>query len=171
MSFEIDLRGADAATLSGLAALLFYPDTASALNDVPSQITWMLTMFRKSRVKPPSNQAPTFEKQFIKSSNGWVKVPDPNEFEPLKVTFAREPQFSEEASRSKGYGNVKLALSITDRGVVDEVWLIEPVGLGLDEQAIGTATLYRCDPAMYAGKAVGVELMIEPGFQIYHEGR
>ncbi len=167
VSFEIDLRGADASTLSGVAALLFYPDTASALNDLPPQISKLLPMFRKPQVKQPSNPAPPFSNQFIKSSNGWVKVSDPNEFKPLKEIFAPELKFSEDATRAMRYGNVRLALSITDRGVVDEVWLIEPVGLGLDEQAIGTAALYRFDPAMYAGKPVGVEFMIELGFEIY----
>lgn len=168
VSFEIDLRGADAATLSGLAAQLFYPDTPSALNDLPPQITKLLPMFRKPQVKQPSNPTPAFSNQFIKNSNGWVKVSDPTEFKPLKEIFAPELKFSEEATRALRFGNVRLALSITDRGVVNEVWLIEPVGLGLDEQAIGTAALYRFDPAMYAGKPVGVEFMIELGFEIYH---
>jgi len=163
VSFEIDVRGADAATLSGLVPLLFYPDATSALNDVPPEIVLNLPMFQKSS----DNQRSDFENQLIKSSDSWVKVPDPHEFKPAKVIFAPEPEFSEEARRSKVSGDVKLSLSVTDRGVVDAVWVLEPAGFGFDEQAIWAAAQYRFEPAKYAGKAVGVRLMIDINFQVF----
>lgn len=50
---------------------------------------------------------------------------------------------------------------------MDEVWLLRPLGFGLDENAANTVRQYVFKPAQLDGKPVEAELNMEVNFQIF----
>ena len=78
-----------------------------------------------------------------------------------------EPEFSQEARDAKVSGIVKLLARITDKGKVEDIWLLTPLGYGLDENA---ANAYRQEvfkPAQMDGKPVEVQLIEDLNFEIF----
>jgi protein TonB len=78
-----------------------------------------------------------------------------------------EPEFSEEARKSKFMGNVVVSLVVDPQGIPRNVHLVRGVGMGLDEKALEAVRQYRFRPAMEAGKPVAVEMHVEVDFQIF----
>jgi len=78
-----------------------------------------------------------------------------------------EPEFSDEARKAKFAGNVLVYLVVDTQGRPQNVRVIKPVGMGLDEKAMEAVRRYIFKPAMENGKPVPVELSIEVDFQIF----
>jgi protein TonB len=78
-----------------------------------------------------------------------------------------EPEFSEEARKAKFAGNVLVYLVVDAQGHPQNVHVIKPVGMGLDQKAVDAVKQYLFKPAMEGGKPVPVELSIEVDFQIF----
>jgi protein TonB len=76
-----------------------------------------------------------------------------------------EPQYSEEARKAKWGGTVLLSLVIDENGVPQNVKVIKPLGLGLDEKAIEAVGQWRFKPGMKSGVAVPVAAQIEVTFR------
>jgi protein TonB len=84
-----------------------------------------------------------------------------------KVLSAPEPSFSESAKATKVSGKCLVYLQVAEDGSIDHVAILRPIGIGLNEQAIGAVRRYRFSPAMENGKPVRVELNVEVNFQIF----
>ena len=97
--FDVDLRGADAATISGLKAVLFFPDVDAALGAVPPQFVRLIGL-KKPGVNMSGGWKPG---RWLKVEGKWqlVQGPVPNP----RVRQTAEPQFSEEARSKKIGGN------------------------------------------------------------------
>ena len=65
-----------------------------------------------------------------------------------------QPRYTEEARRLKLKGPVGLAVLVTERGDVDSVLLLRPLGAGLDEQAVEVGRQLKFSPAQRNGKPV-----------------
>ena len=85
---------------------------------------------------------------------------------PLVLT-AVDPEYSDEARRSKFTGICVVALVVDPSGMPQRVHVIRHLGMGLDEKAIQAVQQYRFKPAEYQGRPVPVEVNIEVNFQIY----
>jgi protein TonB len=83
------------------------------------------------------------------------------------LTFSVEPEFSEEARKAKAAGNVLVELIVDPQGRPQNVHVIRPVGMGLDEKAVEAVKQYKFKPAMEAGKPVAVKLDVDVEFQIF----
>jgi periplasmic protein TonB len=83
------------------------------------------------------------------------------------LTFSVEPEFSEEARKAKQAGNVLVELIVDQQGRPQNVHVIRPVGMGLDEKAVEAVKQYKFKPAMEAGKPVAVKLDVDVEFQIF----
>jgi len=83
------------------------------------------------------------------------------------VLSAVDPEYSDEARRSKFTGIVVVALVVDPSGMPQHVHVIRHLGMGLDEKAIEAVRQYKFKPAEYRGKPVPVEVNIEVNFQIY----
>ena len=53
-----------------------------------------------------------------------------------------EPTYSQEQRIAKITGSVSLVLHVSEKGKVDNVWLLRPLGFGLDENAADTVRQY-----------------------------
>jgi TonB family protein len=86
---------------------------------------------------------------------------------PPKVTFQTEPEFAEEAQRAKFQGTMTLGVVIDEKGGVQKVWILSPLGSGLDKRAVDTVQTWRFNPAEKDGKPVPFVVAIEVDFRLY----
>ncbi|HKO13288.1 MAG TPA: energy transducer TonB [Acidobacteriaceae bacterium] len=76
------------------------------------------------------------------------------------------PRFSEAAKEAHVGGVCVVGLVINAQGRPQESWIVQPMGEGLDEQAIVAVNQYRFKPAMQHGQPVPVKVNIEVHFRI-----
>ncbi len=79
-----------------------------------------------------------------------------------------EAEFSDEARRAKYQGICEVALIVDAQGMPQNVHVIRPLGMGLDEKAVEAVRKYRFKPAMKDGKIpVPVMVTVEVNFRLY----
>ena len=83
------------------------------------------------------------------------------------LLYKVDPEFSEEARRSKTAGNVLVNLWVDENGNPSHVHVIRGIGMGLDEKAVAAVKLYKFKPAMENGRPVTVEMNIDVTFHIF----
>jgi TonB family protein len=77
--------------------------------------------------------------------------------------YQKNPEYTEEARRAGISGTVMLALTIDINGVAHDIRVLQPLGHGLDEKAVGAVQQWKWEPALEDGKpieskiAIGVE--------------
>jgi TonB family protein len=91
----------------------------------------------------------------------------PGEASAPRQTYAPEPPFSEEARQAKYHGTVIVSLVVDPTGAPKDVRIVSPLGMGLDENAVGAVHSWKFQPAMKDGKPVSVQLMVEVDFRLY----
>jgi len=90
---------------------------------------------------------------------GGVKAP--------KTLSNPEPEYSE-AARKVGYqGTVVLWLIVQTDGQPDNIRVVKPLGLGLDDNAVESVRQWRFDPATRDGEPVAVQINVEITFRLY----
>lgn len=94
----------------------------------------------------------------VKRVGGSVSMPE--------VIYSVDPEFSEEARKSKVSGDVTVYLWVDEHGNPTHVRVIRGMGMGLDEKAVEAVKQYKFKPAMENGKPVPVEMYIVVNFQI-----
>lgn len=77
-----------------------------------------------------------------------------------------DPEYSEEARKAKFQGTVMLSVVVDERGVVRDVRVLRPLGLGLDQKAIEAVVQWKFRPGMKDGRAVAVQATIEVNFRL-----
>jgi TonB family protein len=81
------------------------------------------------------------------------------------LRYAPDPKFSS-AAQAVGLSGVSVVGLIVDaKGTPQEVRIVRPLGMGLDEFAVANVLQYRFEPAMYRRRAVPVEINIEVNFR------
>jgi bla regulator protein blaR1 len=84
-----------------------------------------------------------------------------------ELIFAPDPQYSEEAKRSKYQGICVLSLVVDAEGNPQRVQVVRHLGKGLDQKAVEAVKQYRFEPAMLHGDPVAVEVHIRMNFRLY----
>ena len=84
-----------------------------------------------------------------------------------KLIHYVDPKYSKEAKRAKLEGVCVLDLIVDPQGMPRDIHVTQPVGKGLDENAIKAIQQYRFEPAKLDGKPVPVEIRIEVRFRIW----
>jgi TonB family protein len=77
-----------------------------------------------------------------------------------------EPEYSEEARRAKYSGTVLLSVVVDEHGIPQDIHVVRPLGLGLDEKAVEAVQRWRFRPGMRNGKPVRVLASIEVSFRL-----
>jgi protein TonB len=95
----------------------------------------------------------------LRKVGGGVSAPE--------LIYKVDPEFSEEARKSKTTGNVLVNLIVDQSGHAQNVHVLRGVGMGLDEKAVEAVKQYRFKPAMENGKPVAVEMNVEVLFEIF----
>lgn len=82
--------------------------------------------------------------------------------------FQPEAEFSDEARRAKYQGVCIVSLIVDAQGNPQNVHVVRPLGMGLDEKALEAVRKYKFKPAMKDGKTpVPVMISIEVNFRLY----
>ncbi len=100
---------------------------------------------------------------------GTTPQPSPaktKQIRPPVLIYKIEPEYSEEARKAKVQGVVVIAAEIDDGGRTRNIRVTRPLGLGLDEQAIAAAALWRFRPATADGQPVASTVTIEVNFRL-----
>jgi len=83
------------------------------------------------------------------------------------LIYDPDPEFSDEARRAKYQGVCVVGLIVDAQGNPQNVHVVRPLGMGLDEKAVEAVRQYKFKPAMLKGRPVPVEINIEVNFRIY----
>lgn len=84
-----------------------------------------------------------------------------------RALFAPDPEYSEEARKSKYQGVVVLWLIVGPDGRPRDMKVVRPLGMGLDQKAIEAVRQWKFEPAMKDGKPVAVQINVEVNFRLY----
>ncbi|MDR3765347.1 MAG: energy transducer TonB [Acidobacteriota bacterium] len=86
---------------------------------------------------------------------------------PPRIIHRVEPEFSDEARRSKYQGTVTLHVIIGTDGKPHDITVVQSLGMGLDEKAIEAALQWRFEPGTKDGRPVNVEANMQVTFHLY----
>jgi protein TonB len=84
-----------------------------------------------------------------------------------RAIYSPEPEFSEEARRSKYQGEVTLLATIGADGRTRDLVVVRSLGMGLDEKAIEAVRTWRFEPAIKDGRPVAVQMNIIVNFHLF----
>jgi TonB family protein len=84
-----------------------------------------------------------------------------------QVIYNPDPDYSDEARAARFQGTVVLTAVVGPKGNVDKLWVLRPLGLGLDEQAAAKIATWKFKPASKDGNPVAVEVQVEVSFNLY----
>ncbi len=160
MRLEVDLHGApEAEVLPKMREMLFAEDLPDLIGSLPTPLKELKQEFDIAEDKVDAGCGCTQ----ILEDDLWIdaEAKGDADYKFPRVTCQAEPEHREEARRNKAARSVVLAVNVDDRGRVGNVWIVEPVGHGLDAKAVAAVRTYKFEPANYKGKAVGVLLRIE----------
>ena len=85
-----------------------------------------------------------------------VKPPEP--------VYTPAPAFPDRASQENSQSIVVLNVVVDKTGKVQNIRLVRPAGMGMDEEAVATVSRWRFKPAQHKGEPVAVEMNIEAAF-------
>lgn len=81
--------------------------------------------------------------------------------------FCPDPEYSEEARKTKTSGEVVLSVVVGPDGVPRDIQVVRSLGMGLDEQAIAAVSKWRFTPGKHDGIPVSVMANVVVTFRLY----
>jgi len=89
----------------------------------------------------------------------------PGVISPPRAVDSPEPKFTKEAASRHFEGLSRLMVVVNASGSVENIAILDPLGMGLDEQAVKAVQQWRFQPAMKGGEPVRVQISIEVDFR------
>jgi len=86
---------------------------------------------------------------------------------PPRALYHPDPEYSETARRAGYQETVQLRVTVSSSGSVQDVKIVSPVGLGLDEKAVQAVSQWRFDPSRKDGSPVPARINVEVTFRLY----
>jgi TonB family protein len=83
-----------------------------------------------------------------------------------QVIYQVEPQYSEPARRARIQGYVRLRIDVGLDGRPVNIRVVQPIGMGLDENAIEAVKRWLFRPALIGDKPVVAPALVEVGFHL-----
>jgi protein TonB len=84
-----------------------------------------------------------------------------------RLIYGPDPEFSEEARKTKYQGTVVLWVIVGTDGRTRDIRIARALGLGLDAKAIEAVRVWRFEPARKDGVPVPVQVTVEVNFRLY----
>jgi TonB family protein len=84
---------------------------------------------------------------------------------PVVLMQCRQPEYTQEARIAHLAGIVTMSLTVDDEGIPNDIHVVSPVGLGLDENAVACMRQSRYSPAQKDGKPVPLKINVSLPFQ------
>ena len=100
-------------------------------------------------------------------SNAGIYVPGRNGVTLPVALYTPEPEFSDEARRQKYQGACEVEIVVDAHGLPQNIHVVRPIGMGLDENAVDAIRKYRFKPAMKDGKPVAAAMTVVVDFRLY----
>jgi len=94
------------------------------------------------------------------------KNPQPCATAPHPI-YTPDPEYSDKARKKKKNGTVILETVVGTDGLTHNIHILQPLGYGLDEQAVKALGQWKFEPATRDGQPVPVLLQIEMNFRLY----
>jgi TonB family protein len=76
------------------------------------------------------------------------------------------PEYTEQARQAKWQGTVGLQVIVDEKGIPQEIKIVRPLGMGLDQKAIEAVQQWRFQPGLKDGKPVPVTANLELNFRL-----
>jgi hypothetical protein len=156
MRLEIDLGGADAATvLPQLQSELFFPGIKAALDGIPVYMADMIPFSADGKFYTSCHCTP------ILQDGKWVKLAagDTKMGAPGVVKAATNEGLDQKGIDEKVSGTISLVYLVSDAGRVNEVWVAKPLSADTDAMAAKAGRGSVFSPATYEGKPVGTVML------------
>ena len=84
-----------------------------------------------------------------------------------KRIYTPEPEYTDFARDAKYQGTLTLSMVVGPDGLIKNVSIVRPLGMGLDENAVASVKTWRFQPGTVNGEPVSVEMNVEVGFNLY----
>lgn len=84
-----------------------------------------------------------------------------------QVLRSAKPEFTDQARAANFQGSVRLQLIVDAQGDPQNIRVIHPLGMGLDEMALQALRQYKFKPAMYQGHPVAVQIIMDVDFHLH----
>lgn len=85
-----------------------------------------------------------------------------------QVLQMAKPEFTQQARDANFQGRVTLQLIVDAQGNPQNIRIVHPLGMGLDQKAVEALRQYKFKPAMYEGHPVAVQIIIDIDFHLMH---
>ncbi|MGH9325724.1 MAG: energy transducer TonB [Terriglobia bacterium] len=85
--------------------------------------------------------------------------------QPIPI-YAPDPPYSEQARKAKYQGSVVLSIVVDSQGMVHNIQVVKPLGLGLDQEAVKTVRTWKFKPGTRNGAPVAVQMLVEVTFRL-----
>jgi periplasmic protein TonB len=95
----------------------------------------------------------------VMSVGGGVSAPE--------VIRVVQPDFTEEARQANFQGSASIELIVDQQGNPQNIRIVHPLGMGLDEKAVEAVRQYKFRPAMYQGHPVAVQIIVDVAFHLH----
>lgn len=168
IEIDVELGDSDPAeVLPKLKDALFYPTIDDALHALPKHLREVLPgrMNFKPGEKPdftgPLCDCAMEDERACEAEHRKV-----DGIVPPKYLGGSDARFSKEARKRKISGDVYVTLTVDSAGQPQDVWIVKPVGMGLDEEAAKAVLTYKFRPAMCHDNPTAVDLFVDVRFRI-----
>lgn len=95
----------------------------------------------------------------VMSVGGGVSAP--------QLVHSVDPEFTDQARRANLQGIVSIQLIVDSQGNPQNIHVVRHLGMGLDQKAVEAVRQYKFRPAMYQGRPVSVQLVVDVNFHLY----
>lgn len=170
IEISVDFGSANPATmLPKLKDDLFYASTDEALSALPKQVSAILPARldfspreERDAANPPCDCA-TDDRSACDAEHRKI-----NGIVAPKYLSGRDAHFTREARRHRGLdAHVNITLEVDTAGRPQDVWIVTPVGYGLDEEAAKSVLTYKFLSATCHDKPAAVPLNVQTRFRLY----
>ena len=87
---------------------------------------------------------------------------------PPRAVYAPDPEYTDPARNAKLEGSIVFEMVVTPDGKAGDLALLQPLGLGLDDQAAASLSTWRFNPATKNGQPLAVKIGVSVSFHLYH---